>query len=175
MPPMEKRYSMNDKTVSFLDMHRRYWPETYDAQMLPLRISLFHAQMAHHAHATEVVTANGLSLVEFDVLASLRRSPPPHALTPSEIQRSMLITSGGLTKVLTQLETRGLVTRSTQDTDRRVKPVALARQALPILDKVMAELHAAVDSWINRCLNGAEIAQLTTLLAKLADTGSPRD
>ena len=158
---------MTDKINSFLDAHRKYWPETYNAQLLPLRILLFHAQLAQHSRATEIISANGLSLAEFDVLASLRRSPPPYALTPSDIQHSMLITSGGLTKVLIELEKRGLVSRTTKDNDRRIKPVALTDQALPVLNKVMKELDEVLNGWINQSLTSSEIDQLSLLLAKI--------
>jgi DNA-binding MarR family transcriptional regulator len=84
----------------------------------------------------------------------------------------MLITSGGLTKVLQQLEMRGFVSRSTDDADRRVKPVALTDQAMPVLEKVMSESHTIVGGWIRQALTGAEIKQLTLLLTKLVNTPS---
>lgn len=166
------RSDVPDETTNPLDMHRRNWADSYDAQMLPLGLSLVQARAAHHSRAAAVMAANGLSPAEFDVLASLRRTPPPHALTPSDIQRSVLITSGGLTKVLQQLEIRGFVSRSTYDADRRVKPVALTDQAMPVLDKVMAELHTVVGGWIRQTLTDAEIKQLTILLTKLVNTPS---
>jgi DNA-binding MarR family transcriptional regulator len=169
---MNKRSDMADTPFNPLNMHRENWPESYDAQMFPLVIALLQAHAAHHSRATTALAASGLSLVEFDVLASLRRSPPPHALTPSELQRAMLITSGGLTKVLQQLEMRGLVSRSTDDADRRIKPVALTDQAMPVLEKVMSESHTVVGGWIRRSLTGAEIKQLTLLLTKLVNTPS---
>lgn len=164
---MSTRSDMADTPFNPLDMHRENWPESYDAQMFPLVFALLQAHAAHHSRAVTVIAANGLSLVEFDVLASLRRSPPPHALTPSDLQRAMLITSGGLTKVLQQLEVRGLVSRSTDSADRRIKPVALTDQAMPVLEKVMAESHTVVGGWIRQSLTGAEIRQLTSLLMKL--------
>ncbi|OIQ79334.1 transcriptional regulator SlyA [mine drainage metagenome] len=82
----------------------------------------------------------------------------------------MLITSGGLTKVLMQLEERGLVTRPAHDGDRRIKPVALTDKALRLLDKTIAELHEVVYGWFNQSLNSQEINQLGALLAKLTGT-----
>ncbi len=169
---MSKRPDMADTPFKPLNMHPQNWPESYDAQILPLGISLLQAHAAHHSRAVTVLAASGLSMVEFDVLASLRRSPPPYALTPSDLQRAMLITSGGLTKVLQQLEMRGFVSRSTDDADRRVKPVALTDQAMPVLEKVMSESHTVVGGWIRQSLSGAEIKQLTLLLTKLVNTPS---
>jgi len=169
---MSKRHDMAERTANPLEMHRQHWPESYDAQMLPLGLALTQAYTAQHSRAARVMAANGLSPAEFDVLASLRRTPPPHALTPSDIQRTVLITSGGLTKVLRQLEARGLVTRSMQDADRRVKPVALTDQAMPVLEKAMSELHMVIGDWLRRSLTDAEIRQLVSLLTKLVNGAS---
>lgn len=158
---------MNDKINSFLKAHQTYWPEGYDAQLLPLRITLYHTHLGQHSRACEIFTANGLSVVEFDVLATLRRSPQPHALTPSDIQHSMLITSGGLTKILIELENRGLISRTTDENDRRIKPVALTEKGLPILHKAMHELNAVLKDWVNSSLSSEEVNQLAALLAKL--------
>jgi len=159
---------MNNNITSILDAHKKYWPESSSAQLLPLRFALFYAQLEHHARATEIIAANQLSVVEFDVLATLRRSPPPYVLTPSDIQNSMLISSGGLTKVLSELERRGFVSRISNESDRRIKPVVLAPHTLPILNKVMIELEDAFKGWIKKSLTNAEINQLTTLLMKLS-------
>ena len=132
---------MHNRIASLLDAHKKYWPESNNAQLLPLRFSLFYAQLEQHARATEIIAANHLSVAEFDVLATLRRSPPPYVLTPSDIQNSMLISSGGLTKVLLELESRGFVSRTSNESDRRIKPVMLNINTLSILNKVMIELE----------------------------------
>ena len=74
---MSKRSDMANTPFNPVNMHRENWPESYDAQMFPLVISLLQAHEAHHSRAVTVLAASGLSLVEFDVLATLRRSPPP--------------------------------------------------------------------------------------------------
>jgi DNA-binding MarR family transcriptional regulator len=158
---------MNDKLNSFLNAQQTYWPEAYEGQLLLLRIALFHAQLAQHSRASEVIIANGLSVVEFDVLATLRRSPQPYALTPSDIQHSMLITSGGLTKILIELENRGLISRTTDESDRRIKPVALTEKGMPLLHKTMYELNTVLKDWVNSSLSSAEVNQLANLLVKL--------
>lgn len=159
---------MSVKILAAIDTTRQYWPESFNPQTFPLRLFLLQAQLINDERMSRVLAANGLSLVEFSALASLRRTPPPHVLTPSEMQQSMLISSGGLTKVLAQLEAKGLVARPEHDGDRRVKPVALTADALPLLDKLMADLRTEVDGWLARALTGDEMEQLTALLSKLA-------
>jgi len=158
---------MSTKIESFLQQHSQYWPETYNAQLLRVRIAIFHAQFTQHILATEILTTNELSMVEFDVLAALRRSPPPYSLTPSDIQHAMLISSGGLTKVLIELEKRGLIIRTTNEIDKRIKPATLTDKALQLLDKTMNELNVVLNDWINQALSSSEIDQLSILLAKL--------
>lgn len=59
----------------------------------------------------ETFARHGLNAAGFDVLATLRRSPPPHALSPGELMASMMITSGTMTNRVDQLAKAGLVTR----------------------------------------------------------------
>src|SRR5687767_8062557 len=63
--------------------------------------------------------AHGLDAASFDVLATLRRSEPPHRLTPAELMRASMVTSGAVTQRLDRLETRGLVTRAPSASDGR--------------------------------------------------------
>jgi DNA-binding MarR family transcriptional regulator len=160
---------MNDKNNLFLLMQQTYWPEAFDVQLLSLRVTLFHAHSAQYNRVSAVIAANGLSVVEFDVLATLRRSPYPYTLTPTDIQHSMFITSGSLTKILIELENRGLVSRSTLENDRRIKPVTLTDKALPVLHKAMGEVDAVLKNWVNSLLSHDEIDQLSGLLAKLCN------
>ena len=46
----------------------------------------------------------GLNSASFDVLATLRRSGEPFALTPSALMKTMMITSGTMTNRVDQLE-----------------------------------------------------------------------
>lgn len=150
-------------------MHREHWPETFDATMLPLVVALHRAREKHMKRSESVTARYGLSPSELDVLATLRRSSRPWVLTPSELQRSVLITSGGLAKILQQLEAKGLVSRLVDSSDRRVKPVQLTAAARPLVEAVVAELVASGRAWIGAKLSDDEIGQLTALLARLGD------
>jgi DNA-binding MarR family transcriptional regulator len=114
-----------------------------------------------------VLLRHGLSTAEFDVLATLRNAPAPHEMTPSQIQREMVITSGGLTKLMLQLAGRGLVERSSFEDDRRVKPLRLTAIGRQAVEAAMVEMLAASGQWIRAALTSGEIAQLTQLLDRL--------
>lgn len=67
----------------------------------------------------------GLTYAEFDVLAALRRAGDPYRLTPSELSRSLFLTSGGISNVLQRLDTAGYVSRGANPGDGRSRWVQL--------------------------------------------------
>lgn len=150
-----------------LERHRQNWPEAFEPRVMSLLLALQHVHVAEAVNYDWVLARHRLSLAEFDVLATLRRSET-RELTPSELQRSMVITSGGLSKVIQQLETRELVARSTAETDRRVKPVSLTTKGERLIEPAMTELLGAATKAIRAQLDNKEIDQLVKLLEKLA-------
>jgi len=155
-----------------LELHRQNWPETFDLRVMSLLLALQHVHVAETASISWVMARHHLSWAEFDALATLRRAPPPRELTPSELQRAMVITSGGLSKVLQQLERRELVERSTTVADRRIKPVRLTDKAAKLIEQAMVDLLEAANASIRPLLSNKEMDQLTLLLEKLAGMGN---
>lgn len=151
---------------------RHAWSESHDPEVTRLIFSLHRAQESAFSRARAVWTRHGLTPAEFDVLATLRNAPVPHELTPSQLRASVLITSGGLTKVMRQLESRNLVTRPRQRADLRVKPMKLTAPGKQRLEKVMAELVEVSGTWVRGLLNTKEIGALTALLRKLSEENS---
>lgn len=150
-----------------VEMHRRYWSEGIDLDLVALVLALHRAREAVMAPGRKTWARYGLTPAEFDVLATLRRSPPPRELTPSDIQSLLFITSGGLTKVMNKLEARGLVARSRQAADQRIRPVKLTAAGKRLVEKAMTETMAASTAQLRGALKKNEIAQLTALLGKL--------
>lgn len=149
------------------------WSESHAPETLPLILHLHHARETTFLHARPVWLQHGLTPAEFDVLATLRNALPPHQLTPSALRDCLLITSGGLSKVMRQLEQRNLVARSQDPHDQRVKPIRLTYAGRTLIEQAMAEVGAAADGWLRSILDAGEIATLTTLLKRLADTPAP--
>jgi DNA-binding MarR family transcriptional regulator len=118
-------------------------------------------------NATREVATHGLTLTEFEVLASLRNAPPPHELAPTELYGAVLISSGGLTKVLHALERRGLIKRGKGYTDRRSKPVLLTARGRALVERAMADVLRSDGKLIFSGLSQAEVARLTRLVRKL--------
>ena len=58
----------------------------------------------------EALAPHGLTLGQFDILATLRRRPDDR-LTPTQLMQSVLLSSGGMTNRLDRLEEAGWIRR----------------------------------------------------------------
>ena len=150
-------------------MKSHEWDRSIDPEITPLFLALQWAQERSLEAMHPFHDKYGVSAAEFDVLATLRNAPPPHQLTPSQIQGDVVITSGGLTKIMLQLESRGLVDRPRHDGDLRVKPARLTAEGKQIIEKALKEAVGATGQWVRGVLDAQEIAQLTALLRKIVD------
>jgi len=119
------------------------------------------------AKARTVMSGFNLSPGEFDILVTLRSSAKPYVLSPGELQKSVLITSGGLTKLLYQLEASGLINRSVQEHDKRSKLVHLTSKGKNAIEKAMSALMKIENAWLGDALTQREQKQLKNLLAKV--------
>ncbi|WP_410813669.1 MarR family winged helix-turn-helix transcriptional regulator [Micromonospora sp. 067-2] len=86
---------------------------------------------------------HGISRAEFDVLATLRRAGAPHRLAPTDLARSMMITTGGMTGRLDRLVRAGLVERVPHPTDKRGVFAQLTEAGLDVIDSAVV---AGVDA-----------------------------
>ena len=100
---------------------------------------------------------------EFDVLATLVRNGEPHQLTPGELMKSMMITSGAMTNRLDRLESRGFVKRIKSPTDGRQVIVTLTSKGLDKADSALVG-HAANELNLVARLEPAQQQQLVDLL-----------
>lgn len=108
----------------------------------------------------------GLQSGEFDVLATLRRSGSPYALTPTALYEATMVTSGAMTNRLDRLETSGLILRAPHPNDRRGLVVRLTEKGLALIDEAVSA-HVANEHKILAGLTGAEQQTLARLLEKL--------
>ena len=89
-----------------------------------------------HEQAMKVALADlGLTYAEFDVLAALRRASGP--LRPSELTKSLFLTSGGTSNVLQRLTAAGYVEREANAADARGRLVHLTPAGEAITDKAL--------------------------------------
>jgi DNA-binding MarR family transcriptional regulator len=79
---------------------------------------------------------HGLNRALWDVLASLRRQGPPYRLSPTDLYRELMRTSGAMTNRLATLERVGLVKRVPDQADRRSMLVELTPRGRQLVDEV---------------------------------------
>jgi DNA-binding MarR family transcriptional regulator len=125
------------------------------------------------AELRRTFSAHGLDPASFDVLATLRRSGPPHHLTPAELMRASMITSGAVTQRLDRLEARGLVTRTPSETDGRGVHVALTDDGRALIDQALPD-HVDTENRLLAALTKTQRDTLSdglrNLLESLGDT-----
>jgi DNA-binding MarR family transcriptional regulator len=100
------------------------------------------------------------------VLVALRRSGAPFRLTPTDLARQRMMTSGGMTPVIDRLEREGLVKRLPNPADRRGSLVELTRAGRRKVDAAMVR-HADAEQRLVEHLDPREREQLAALLRKL--------
>ena len=115
----------------------------------------------------EVATKYGLSAKgDFDTLAALRRHPPLHELSPTQLAEAALITPGGMTSRLDRLEDGGYVERHADPRDRRALLVRLTNEGKRIVDNVL-DSNIASQQHLLEALDRRDRATLARLLRRL--------
>ncbi|WKX73952.1 MarR family winged helix-turn-helix transcriptional regulator [Streptomyces sp. XD-27] len=125
------------------------------------------------AQLGQTFAKHGLDRSSFDVLATLRRSEPPHRLTPAELMRSAMVTSGAITQRLDRLEARGLVARAPSASDGRSVQVSLTDEGRALIDQALPD-HIATEAGLLAGLTAPQrdhlVDALRTLLESLEGT-----
>lgn len=104
---------------------------------------------------------------EYDVLAALRRSGPDYQLTPTELYRSVLVTSATMTERLDRLQRRKLIRRRPATRDRRSVLVELTPRGRALIDHAITDL-LNTEAALLHGLSPADRSALAALLTKLA-------
>jgi DNA-binding MarR family transcriptional regulator len=111
-----------------------------------------------------VLSPFGLSLWQFDVLATLRRTG--HDLSPGDLLKATLLTSGAMTHRLDRLEADGWIERRPDPKDRRGVRVRLTPAGRRLVDRaVKARLEEAAR--IEDSLGRGESETLAELLRRV--------
>ncbi|MCC6316715.1 MAG: MarR family transcriptional regulator [Gemmatimonadaceae bacterium] len=100
---------------------------------LRLWVILTRAQAAINVLATDDIRSEGLSEGEFGVLEYLYHKGPRLL---GEIQRGVLVSSGGITFLVDRLVEKGLVERRECPTDRRARYAALTKDGEKLLRRI---------------------------------------
>jgi len=115
-----------------------------------------------HVNADDM-ERHGITPTEFAILEALYHKGP---LLLGEVQRKILVTSGGITYLVDRLVEKGLVKREQCAEDRRARYAVLTPAGQALIKKIFPA-HAARIEQAMSGLTQAEQREVTTLLRKL--------
>ena len=112
----------------------------------------------------EALTASGLPpLPWFDVLATLSEAPEQR-LKMGELAEALVITRGGLTKLVDRLIKAGLLERTFCATDRRVSYATLLPAGLELLEEMRPVVSAELEATFAANLSERQAEELAATL-----------
>lgn len=143
-------------------------PDVETAAALKLWVILSRAHASISAHAVAHAADHGLSLTEFAILEALFHRG---RMVLGEIQRRILVSSGGITFLVDRLAEKGLVVRQECPEDRRAKYVSLTREGTRFIRELFPS-HAQVLAEAMKGLTQAEQQDAAGLLRTLGKTAA---
>ena len=105
------------------------------------------------------------------MLSALRRQGLPYRLSPGNLLRATMVTSGTMTNRIDRLEESGLVRRGPDSQDKRGVLVSLTEEGLARVDLALAALLTGEQA----LLTGLSVQQRTQLAALLRSLLAPFD
>lgn len=104
-----------------------------------------------------------LTLTEFEILEALYHKGP---LLLGDVQRKILLSSGGVTYAIDRLADKGLVERRECATDRRARYAALTPKGEGVVSKIFPAIASHIEETMS-VLNGRQQDEAIDLLRKL--------
>lgn len=120
----------------------------------------------HRLFDRSLQDAAGITIVEYEALLRLARSPESH-LTINELGVAMGLTSGGATRLVDRLEKRGLVERISCPSDRRVSWASLTEEGRDKLGEATAVHVADLDEHFVSRVEPGQLEMLRDVLRSL--------
>jgi len=153
---------VEDEVERLVSGWRRALP---DVDVAPLEVLSRVTRLAQHLERQRnaIFARRELETWSFDVLSALRRSDPPHELSPGQLLAHTLVTSGTMTNRLNHLEARGLVRRRRDPRDARSVRVRLTADGRRKVDGALRDLVAREDALLGG-LSADERRSLAQLL-----------
>lgn len=115
----------------------------------------------------EELAAHGLEVGWFDVLSALRRRGRPYTLTPGELARAVMLSTGGMTKRLDRMEEQGLLRRRPHPQDRRGSLIEMTAAGRRRIESAVGA-HARNEARMLSPLTRAEQSELERLLDRIS-------
>jgi DNA-binding MarR family transcriptional regulator len=126
-------------------------------------------QLSAHLSADHCLTLN-----EYEALLLLARAPESR-MRRVDLANSLLLTAGGVTRLLDGLERKGFVEREESSTDRRVTYACLSRAGRDKLRTASKSHTRQIRELLGAHYDDGELTQLAAMLDRLADTAAADD
>lgn len=146
---------------------REHWPIIGETAARIVE-TLFRSRNHIWENDHRIVDEFGLTWAQFMTLVALRKAPPPHRLSPTELYSAVQVTSGGLTKVLDGLEADGYVRRLANPSDGRSRFAQLTPKGSRLVETIITELVKVNGDIFSEAMTEAECSELARLLQKLS-------
>jgi DNA-binding MarR family transcriptional regulator len=142
-------------------------PDIYKSGM-ELSVPFFMVHKKLYENGNGIISSKySLNQTELDILATLYyMSDGTFTLTPTKLYEVMLFSSGGMTKVLKKLESKELIERVENESDKRSKLVRLSQKGKSITKEALKEVISFEDEVFSK-LDEQEQEQLKKILYKL--------
>jgi DNA-binding MarR family transcriptional regulator len=109
---------------------------------------------------------------EMDVLLALAKTED---MRMGDMAQKMAISPPNATRLVKQMEAKGLVRRARSQTSNRVVLVCLTERGASVDRACGQKLEAALRASVDAVLNEADRERLRALLNRICDTGSAKD
>jgi DNA-binding MarR family transcriptional regulator len=124
------------------------------------------------ARVSEQVSGHGVSLVEFEVLIRLARSPQGQ-LRMTDLAAQTQLTTSGITRVVDRLERTGLVCRRACPTDRRSSFAVITDAGRARTAEILPGHIELIEYWFTGRLAPDQLAQMLDSLRVVRDAVRP--
>jgi DNA-binding MarR family transcriptional regulator len=124
------------------------------------------------ARVSEQLAGHGVSIVEFEVLIRLGRSPQGQ-LRMTDLAAQTQLTTSGITRVVDRLERTGLVCREACPTDRRSSFAVITDAGRARMEEVLPGHIELIEHWFTGRLTPDQLAQMLDALRVVRDAVRP--
>jgi MarR family 2-MHQ and catechol resistance regulon transcriptional repressor len=139
-------------------------PPAPQSAALKLFVVLSRAHSAVVKHVEKDVAASGFTFTEWGILEVLYHKGP---LLLGDVQRRILVSSGGITYLVDRLEKRGLLERQACPSDRRARYAVLTPEG----ERVMREMFAGHQRQIEEAMAGLTASEQRECAKLLKELG----
>jgi DNA-binding MarR family transcriptional regulator len=159
---------MKQTLSSLLREMKQHWPEATGVSS-DLYLSLDRLKHLMDYHAGLTLARHGLTNASFDTLVRLRISAEVGPLSPTEIRQNIMVTSGGMTKILKTLEAKGYIKRIANEKDGRSSLVQLTKEGMDLAEIAMKDVMKSDDQLTQQALSQDDLKDLSETLKNIVD------